>query len=114
MAEDAGPIDFQPSCKCGLPATERTVSRETVNKGRRFYCCGGESNCNFFRWVDTVQNKANNSQLAAPIDPRRVLYRLERMMQEMEKFDDMISSRMKAFVFGLKRLYDDVNETCQI
>ncbi|KAF9809736.1 hypothetical protein IEO21_07278 [Rhodonia placenta] len=42
----------EPSCACGVPAVQRTVVKETVNKGRQFWACGNDKTCDFFEWVD--------------------------------------------------------------
>nr|XP_973578.2 PREDICTED: DNA topoisomerase 3-alpha [Tribolium castaneum] len=41
-------------CKCDLPASRRTVSKEGPNKGRPFYCCPKPmgQGCGFFQWAD--------------------------------------------------------------
>lgn len=36
---------------CGVAAAERTVTKESPNKGRRFWTCE-EKKCEFFEWVD--------------------------------------------------------------
>lgn len=36
---------------CGVPAAERTVTKESPNKGRRFWTCE-DKKCEFFEWVD--------------------------------------------------------------
>jgi DNA topoisomerase-3 len=42
-----------PMCRCDVPAAERTVVKvDSENKGRKFYRCGTEKNCQFFEWVD--------------------------------------------------------------
>ncbi|KAG8941767.1 hypothetical protein FRC00_012207 [Tulasnella sp. 408] len=37
-------------CDCGEPAAERSVTRETANKGRKFWTCETKK-CQFFEWV---------------------------------------------------------------
>lgn len=37
-----------PKCKCGNPASWRTVNKEGKNKGRNFWGCTA---CNFFSWA---------------------------------------------------------------
>uniref|UniRef100_A0A0W0EWV8 DNA topoisomerase n=1 Tax=Moniliophthora roreri TaxID=221103 RepID=A0A0W0EWV8_MONRR len=41
-----------PQCDCGIPAGQRTVTKENENKGRQFWTCGDDRKCNFFRFVD--------------------------------------------------------------
>uniref|UniRef100_A0A5K3EWC9 Zf-GRF domain-containing protein n=1 Tax=Mesocestoides corti TaxID=53468 RepID=A0A5K3EWC9_MESCO len=54
-------------CSCGLPTVLKTVSQQTVNKGRQFYVCPNSnpgdhsSGCRFFQWADTA-NPAGGSQ----------------------------------------------------
>ncbi|XP_050312155.1 DNA topoisomerase 3-alpha [Anthonomus grandis grandis] len=56
----AGPSEVR--CKCGQPAPLRTVTKESSNKGRQFYCCPNMTNgCNFFQWADEEQGVAGNN-----------------------------------------------------
>lgn len=43
-----------PNCKCEEPAAERTVMKESANKGRKFFACakGMDDGCGFFDWAD--------------------------------------------------------------
>mmetsp|Transcript_16451 Transcript_16451/g.32751 ORF Transcript_16451/g.32751 Transcript_16451/m.32751 type:complete len:388 (-) Transcript_16451:259-1422(-) len=43
-----------PSCKCGLPASQRT-SNTAKNPGRQFYCCpqGRGKGCDYFEWTSS-------------------------------------------------------------
>jgi hypothetical protein len=45
-----------PNCDCGAPCVERTVTKETINKGRRFYCCSGlkAPGCKRIIFIDDV------------------------------------------------------------
>ena len=45
-----------PECQCGQPAAERTVVKESANKGRRFFVCakGKTDGCDFFAWSDAA------------------------------------------------------------
>ncbi|KAI0775801.1 DNA topoisomerase [Trametes elegans] len=45
-----------PQCDCGVPAAERTVTKESANKGRRFWTCGQNQTCQFFQWFDGPSN----------------------------------------------------------
>ncbi len=42
------------NCNCGIPATIRTVQKEGVNKGRKFFNCSRQTgaDCGFFKWGD--------------------------------------------------------------
>ncbi|PFH53711.1 hypothetical protein AMATHDRAFT_136850 [Amanita thiersii Skay4041] len=41
------------TCRCGTPANLHTVTKETENKGRKFWKCPNkESDCKFFEWDD--------------------------------------------------------------
>ena len=44
------------SCRCGLPAALKSVTKEGQNKGRKFFCCSrsqnDSSNCKFFQFCD--------------------------------------------------------------
>ncbi|KAG9045134.1 DNA topoisomerase [Tulasnella sp. UAMH 9824] len=44
------PSDGEVLCDCGEPAAERSVTRETANKGRKFRTCETKK-CEFFEWV---------------------------------------------------------------
>ncbi|KAI0373951.1 prokaryotic type I DNA topoisomerase [Pilatotrama ljubarskyi] len=48
-----------PQCDCGVPAVERTVTKETVNKGRKFWTCGEPNACGFFGWADGPSGTAS-------------------------------------------------------
>jgi hypothetical protein len=55
-------------CDCGVPAGERTVTKESVNKGRQFWTCETKA-CQFFQWKDddglpTSTPGANSSRMA--------------------------------------------------
>eukprot|EP01062_Namystynia_karyoxenos_P002975 TRINITY_DN1103_c1_g1_i1.p2 TRINITY_DN1103_c1_g1~~TRINITY_DN1103_c1_g1_i1.p2 ORF type:complete len:677 (+),score=235.07 TRINITY_DN1103_c1_g1_i1:65-2032(+) len=39
-------------CRCGVNAEERTVQRDTPNRGRKYYSCRHRV-CGFFQWADT-------------------------------------------------------------
>ncbi|GJJ12157.1 hypothetical protein Clacol_006398 [Clathrus columnatus] len=39
-------------CKCSVPVVERTVTKESANKGRKFRACGNQGGCDFFEWMD--------------------------------------------------------------
>lgn len=41
-----------PNCSCGVSAAERTVVKESANKGRKFWTCGNSGECQFFEWQD--------------------------------------------------------------
>ena len=40
-----------PKCRCGVPATSATVSKDTANKGRQYFHCPTRK-CGFFAWAD--------------------------------------------------------------
>ncbi|CAF1561613.1 unnamed protein product [Adineta ricciae] len=41
-----------PKCNCNADAKELTVKKDGPNKGRSFFRCGNNDNCNFFAWKD--------------------------------------------------------------
>lgn len=43
-----------PSCRCDEPSVEKTVTKESANKGRRFFGCakGMSDGCGFFEWAE--------------------------------------------------------------
>ncbi|CAF3233172.1 unnamed protein product, partial [Rotaria sp. Silwood2] len=52
-----------PKCNCNVDAKELTVKKDGPNKGRSFFRCGNNDNCNFFAWKeDTTQNFAGGGQ----------------------------------------------------
>ncbi|CED85438.1 prokaryotic type i dna topoisomerase [Phaffia rhodozyma] len=56
-------------CGCMKPAVERTVLRDTANKGKRFWACSapqGEG-CGFFEWIDDVSGEPQRQ--SGPIAP---------------------------------------------
>ncbi|KAI0779452.1 DNA topoisomerase [Fomes fomentarius] len=46
-------------CDCGMTAAERTVTKESANKGRKFWTCGDNQTCQFFQWFDGPSNSSN-------------------------------------------------------
>ncbi|KAG8849797.1 DNA topoisomerase [Tulasnella sp. 330] len=40
----------EPNCECGERATQRIVTKETANQGKKFWTCSS-SKCSFFEWV---------------------------------------------------------------
>lgn len=48
-----------PQCDCGMTAAERTVTKESANKGRKFWTCGDNQTCQFFQWFDGPSNSSN-------------------------------------------------------
>jgi hypothetical protein len=54
-------------CDCALPAALRTVRKETVNKGRRFFGCSQlPPACRFFCWAETLAVPATATTTPAP------------------------------------------------
>lgn len=51
-------------CDCGEIAIERTVTKESINKGRTFRKCGTEK-CSFFAWGDEPVASSSTSTSAA-------------------------------------------------
>lgn len=49
-----GAIANIPSCRCEVPAVERTVMKESANKGKKFFTCskGQGEGCGFFEWSE--------------------------------------------------------------
>jgi len=62
-----------PNCDCNTPALERTVQKEGVNKGRKFWKCGGgpEKDCDFFTWADG--NLPPNSRTVSGSNTERMI-----------------------------------------
>lgn len=68
-------------CKCGVVAAERTVTKESNNKGRRFWTCG-TSECEFFEWCDgpstnTTSAAPRTRSMPAPVVPAKRSYSTE-------------------------------------
>ncbi len=65
----AGPSISTPQidCFCGKPSVERTVRKESENKGRRFRRCGQPTDCDFFDWIDELPQ--GNARLSRPPNP---------------------------------------------
>ncbi|KAM5534558.1 hypothetical protein V8D89_011762 [Ganoderma adspersum] len=55
----------EPQCDCGIPAAERTVTKESVNKGRKFWTCGNSQTCQFFQWYDGPSGSSSTSNFAS-------------------------------------------------
>jgi DNA topoisomerase III len=60
------------TCNCGAPAAERTVTKESASKGRRFWTCGKDRTCDFFEWFDGPS--ANSTHANAPVVPTKRSY----------------------------------------
>ncbi|MAJ97141.1 MAG: hypothetical protein CMI56_00815 [Parcubacteria group bacterium] len=66
-------ITVTPNCNCQRPSVERTVKKESANKGRQFYVCSSRENgCNFFEWKD--DKKKSSSSASAPLTKRKRNY----------------------------------------
>jgi DNA topoisomerase-3 len=54
-----------------VPAAERTVTKESVNKGRKFWTCDAKA-CDFFEWQDGPSSAGAGSRAGAgaPAAPR--------------------------------------------
>lgn len=50
-----------PKCSCNADAKELTVKKDGPNKGRAFYRCGNNDNCNFFAWKDESSVSYNHA-----------------------------------------------------
>lgn len=50
--ENVAAAAAEPRCNCGLPAAQRTVTKDTPNKGRKFWTCDNNKECAFFEFVD--------------------------------------------------------------
>lgn len=50
-----------PLCKCGFPAVQRTVKKQSANKGKQFFVCSKEQGqqCAFFEWADQLSLPAS-------------------------------------------------------
>ena len=62
-----------PPCDCGKPSVMQTVSKQTANQGRKFFCCGQKASerCEAFSWVPTGMGTCANPLTAAgdgPVD----------------------------------------------
>lgn len=56
-----------PNCQCGQEAAERTVTRETTNKGRKFWTCA-DSKCEFFDWFpQSTQKNTKKRKVSAEV-----------------------------------------------
>lgn len=59
------PVSRQPSapkstsngeirCNCDVSAAQRTVVKESISKGKKFWTCGTNNSCGFFQWVEEI------------------------------------------------------------
>lgn len=60
-------------CKCGVLAAERTVVKESENKGRKFRSCGNQGVCDFFEWLDGPPSASVNTPASRSIPSKRTL-----------------------------------------
>ncbi|KAK7791153.1 hypothetical protein R5R35_013322 [Gryllus longicercus] len=49
-------------CNCNQAAIQLTVRKDGPNKGRPFYKCGNQSQCNFFQWADSASSASSPPQ----------------------------------------------------
>ena len=57
----------QINCFCGKPSVEKTVKKESENKGRKFRRCGQAEDCDFFEWSDELPQ--GNAKFSRPQNP---------------------------------------------
>ena len=61
-----------PDCRCGLPAALKSVTKESQNRGRKFFCCSrphsDSRNCKFFQFCD--EEESGRPMRAASIPKR--------------------------------------------
>lgn len=60
-------------CKCKVPVAERTVVKESANKGRKFRTCGNKGECDFFEWTDDPPGPNPGGIAAKAIPAKRTL-----------------------------------------
>tara|TARA_A100001015_G_scaffold217808_1_gene244747 strand:- start:4358 stop:5065 length:708 start_codon:yes stop_codon:yes gene_type:complete len=84
----AQPIELEitvtPNCSCNRPSVERTVKKESANKGRQFYVCSTRDGCNFFEWKDAPKTNAPNSESGS----KRKRYNTKPNIYEREKINE--------------------------
>lgn len=66
VTETEPSISVPQNCKCGKPAVEFTVRRDTGNIGRRFRRCGQPNDCGYFEWVDELPQKDQAKRSRTP------------------------------------------------
>jgi hypothetical protein len=49
-----------PMCRCNFKAKKLLTQQEGANKGRYFFTCSNDRNCDFFQWADSVGNNNEN------------------------------------------------------
>ena len=94
-----------PYCFCPRPCTLKVVTKDSENKGRRFWACA-TSRCNCFIWFEgeSVPNnniKRDNGDLIKPpwierLDmienaSKAMTMEIERMCEQLKKFDDHVT-----------------------
>ncbi|KAK7005830.1 DNA topoisomerase 3 [Favolaschia claudopus] len=70
---ETGSPDEDVRCKCNAPAVQRTVTKESETKGKKFWTCESRG-CTFFAWVDgpaappprSIPAKRSYSEVSAP------------------------------------------------
>ena len=109
----AGMVPTRPRCDCALPAVERTVKRDTENKGRLFFSCPRkpwEARCDFFQWAAPPQPQAPPGTTGFKSTRSRVVYRLpvhggpQRELVEATEFAALVDEfgRKHAMAGGLR------------
>ena len=106
-------LSAPPKCLCSLPAAERTVKRDTENKGRLFFACPRkpwEARCDFFQWATPPLPQAAPGAAGSNPARSRVVYRLpvhggpQRQLVEAAEFAALVDKcgRKHAMAGGLR------------
>lgn len=63
-----------PPCKCDLDSVEKTVTKDSANKGKRFFTCskGMNDGCGFFEWSPNVGVLSAGAKSIARKKPKKV------------------------------------------
>ena len=74
---------MKPECRHGFQCVVRKVKKETVNKGRLFFCCGQQDSCNYFEWMP--EDRYCNSKLLPSLqdDEREKQYSTENFINDL-------------------------------
>ncbi|OSD06958.1 prokaryotic type I DNA topoisomerase [Trametes coccinea BRFM310] len=66
----SGSDSTHPQCECGVPAAERTVVKESANKGKKFWTCGQDRTCQFFQWADASSTASSSAASSSTLATR--------------------------------------------
>ena len=88
-------------CSCDVPAAQRTVVKESISKGKKFWTCGTNNSCGFFQWVEeiagaqaVVPTKRSYSAVLLPLFPMDLV--INSLMHHRDKYPKTLTGNASA------------------